>query len=338
MAVKLADLMANEDQCQILDAVEAYLRAELPIERLRDQKPSSCQEHLRWSSLAEIGIFGLAIPEEFGGIGLGATDEALLFRLLGRYLLGPSILASTLAAKIAIQAGDADLVDRIVGGRARIAMGKSGEGNTALVMEPDGADYCLIIGDRELSLLDMRDAGAMTMLEGFDETIGVAQVELPAVGLSARRGGSDSYADLVLLASAYMAGVAEAARDMAVEHAKTREQFGKPIGSFQAIKHHCANMATQAHAAASLNLFAAATAREKGSDTGYLLAASQLISSRSAIFCSSLNIQIHGAMGFTAECLAHFCLKRSHLMNRLSGGGTENAEQLLLARLSPTEI
>src|SRR5262249_42311423 len=126
--------------------------------------------------------------------------------------------------------------------------------------------------------------------------------------------------------------IAEATRDLAVDYAKTREQFGKPIGSFQAIKHKCADMAVNAEAACSQTLLAALSLSKQEHDSMFQGAAATVVSNRAAVSNGEETIQIHGGMGFTSDCDAHLFLKRAHLNARLLAAALPPQEQLLAKR------
>jgi alkylation response protein AidB-like acyl-CoA dehydrogenase len=117
-----------------------------------------------------------------------------------------------------------------------------------------------------------------------------------------------------LLAAAYALGTADAARDMACAYALVREQFGKPIGSFQAIKHICADMAVRAAVARSQLYFAACALDESADDAAYHIAVAKRLSDRAALDNARANIQVHGGIGMTDEAAPHLCLKRAHLL------------------------
>ncbi|MGJ3627928.1 acyl-CoA dehydrogenase family protein [Sphingomonas sp. MMS24-JH45] len=147
--------------------------------------------------------------------------------------------------------------------------------------------------------------------------------------------GSGTFWDgttISLLLSAYLTGVAQASTAMAVAYAGTREQFGQPIGAFQAVKHICADMATRAAAAEAQTFFAAATFG-RGADDGAEVAAARLLAADAALANAKANIQVHGGMGFTAECDAHLLLKRAHLVARL--GSDPAKDRIRLIKASP---
>jgi alkylation response protein AidB-like acyl-CoA dehydrogenase len=124
-------------------------------------------------------------------------------------------------------------------------------------------------------------------------------------------------------------GVAEGARNMAVDYAKVREQFGKPIGSFQAIKHLCADMAIRSEAALCQASFAALVIDQDHRDADYHATSAKLVATDAALRNAADNIQIHGAFGFTAEANAHHFLKRAHVIDLLWGDQKTQRTRLL---------
>jgi alkylation response protein AidB-like acyl-CoA dehydrogenase len=122
---------------------------------------------------------------------------------------------------------------------------------------------------------------------------------------------------------------------MGVAYAKIREQFGQPIGGFQAIKHHCADMAARAEAAYSASVFAALSVVAGRSDATFQAASARIVAADAAIRNAATNIQVHGGIGFTAECDANLFLKRAHLLEKI--GGATRGQQRLLAEQQAAE-
>lgn len=137
----------------------------------------------------------------------------------------------------------------------------------------------------------------------------------------------------LVLVAAQLVGMSEAVRDMAVAHAGTRMQFGQPIGTFQAIKHRCADMALRSEGAWSQTVYAALGVRERHGDAEFQAVTAKAVSTRAALDGAADNIQVHGGMGFTAEIPAHLFLKRAHLWNQ--AGGNLRAQHARLAALPP---
>jgi alkylation response protein AidB-like acyl-CoA dehydrogenase len=133
----------------------------------------------------------------------------------------------------------------------------------------------------------------------------------------------------LVLAAAMQVGIAEAAKDMAVDHAKNRIQFGRPIGVNQAIKHRCVDMAVAAEAALEQTLFAAVCLRDCRRDADFQVLAAKAVASKAALANASEAIQVHGAMGFSYEHDMHLYLKRAHMLDRLLGSRSDHLGDLL---------
>lgn len=137
------------------------------------------------------------------------------------------------------------------------------------------------------------------------------------------------YSRALMLLGAYAVGVGEGARDMAVDYAQVREQFDKPIGAFQSIKHICADMAIRSEAALCQAAFAALVMADDLPDTDFHAVASKIVATRAAVANAAANIQVHGAFGFTAEANAHHYLKRAHVTDMLWGSLREQRGRIL---------
>jgi alkylation response protein AidB-like acyl-CoA dehydrogenase len=312
----IVDLLPSEDQQMIADSINAFLSDRLPVARLREETAfGGAAERGEWQGLAELGLFGLGVAEDLGGLGLGVAEEALVARSLGAHLLSPSVLAQLVAPHLAV---DADTRAALIAGKSRAAFASAGG---HLLDGADAGQVVFLTGDG-VALVAAAELSADAPVAGLDETVTLARVAAGAV-----RGLDD--ARVSLLIAAYLTGIAQAATDMAVEYAKTREQFGQPIGAFQAIKHMCADMATRA-AAADAQVFYAAVTFDAVNDPAGEVAAGRILSADAAIANGKANIQIHGGMGFTAECDAHLLLKRAQLMAHL-GATAGRLRGLLLA-------
>jgi alkylation response protein AidB-like acyl-CoA dehydrogenase len=337
------DLTPSDEQRSIISSVAEFLAEKMPTSRVRELRDVDLATLSGfWKQGAAQGWFGLGLAEEHGGAGYGLVDEALLFRELGRFLTPGPVLATALAARVAALGGQAELAAAIVAGEAPVGLalprpGAQVEIGTKVIGTFDLIDaahtsYVLAVGAAGASLLATSDCTDRQLALPIDDVgsreIGSfdceAVVHVPTeVEDVAQRG--------VVLTTALLVGICEATRDMATAYAKTREQFGKPIGSFQSIKHRCADMAVGADAAGALLLFAALCVAEERSDAGFQLASARIVAERQALWSSRENIQVHGGMGFTAECDAHLYLKRTHLLG-MAFGGLRGAQADLLAQ------
>jgi alkylation response protein AidB-like acyl-CoA dehydrogenase len=150
-------------------------------------------------------------------------------------------------------------------------------------------------------------------------TLERARLEAGAPALWVAAAGTALPRRALLLDSAYLVGMAEAACSDSVDYAKVRQQFGQPIGAFQAVKHRCAEMLARASAAWNLTVFAALSALEGAPDAQFQAIAAKLMASDTAFRNAAVNIQNHGGIGFTGEYHAHLYVKRAHLFDRLGG-------------------
>jgi alkylation response protein AidB-like acyl-CoA dehydrogenase len=299
----IVDLIPDEDQSAIEDTIVSFLADVLPVERLRETANyGGAAEAAVWSQLCELGLFGLGLSEEQGGLGLGLPEEALVARALGRNLVSPGVLAQICAPHLAT---DEATRDALISGEARAAFAIA----DGYVLDGAGADWVVVFGPGGASLHAREDLKLTSTDGGLDHTMQFERID-GAVG------NYQPALRIEVLVAAYLTGIAQATTDMAVEYAKTREQFGQPIGAFQAIKHSCADMATRA-SAADTQTFYAATVFGAGEDDAVEAAAARTLAKRAAFDNSKANIQTHGGMGFTAECDAHLFLKRAMVMDML---------------------
>jgi alkylation response protein AidB-like acyl-CoA dehydrogenase len=333
------DLLPSTDQEQILDTIRSFLSAEAPVDRLRQYGAIGNPDARLWPGLAELGLLGLTLDESAGGIGLGGAEEMLLYRELGRHLVSPAIFGLTLGARIAARAGDATLRDALLGGEIAVGIANPREpvsaGRTVTgafhLFECSAAPWVLLIDPSGAGLIAREDFTGIRHVDATDAALEIERAELddrrPYLWVDTAE--DPIHRRALLLLSAYAVGIGEGARDMAVEYAKIREQFGKPIGSFQAIKHICAEMAVRSEAALCQASFAALVFDQDREDSDFHVVASKIVATEAALKNAAENIQVHGAFGFTAEANAHHYLKRSHVADLLWGNLKTQRTRLL---------
>lgn len=306
------DLDHGEDQRQILAAASAMLAASFPVSRLREDGRDDL------APIAGFGAFVLALPEEQGGAGFTLVEEALIHTLFGRHLVSTRALATAVAAAAARELGEPGLAADLAGGRIE-ACATVPAGDGMLVIDGEGAGLGALFGDRSIALIDLAGAERETA-GGLGHSIPVARVRRERTTVVGETVGERPLAIADLLVSAQLLGIAEATRDLAVDYAKVRQQFGRPIGAFQAIKHHCSNMAIAAEMPSAQLDMAAIALRDGRADAAFQLAALRRIAPRAALANARTCIQIHGGIGFSAEADAHHFLKQAHVLSRLGGG------------------
>jgi alkylation response protein AidB-like acyl-CoA dehydrogenase len=277
-----------------------------------------------WSDLAELGWTGVSIAEEDGGAGLGFVEEAVLHEELARALYrGPffSTIAVTLPA----------LPDDL---RAEVAAGETSWTLAfgPLVPDLDTADRVAMIGGDGIYELE---GAEREILETTDETrpLGVVRGGEPGRRLA----DSDvvpEIRDRSLAALAIEAcGVARRALEHAIEHASEREQFGKKIGSYQAVSHPLADAYTQLELARSLSLWAAWCVAEQDEQAPVAAAAAKAFASEAAVAVCETSIQVHGGIGFTWEHVLHRLYKRTLWIESFSTSATRLRAEVAAALL-----
>ncbi len=317
-----------------------------------------------WRTMAEMGLPGLLIDEAYGGGGGNFGDVCVVAEEMGRALLCAPYLSSAVVATTALRlCADEDVQARwlpeLAAGRLRATLATS-----AVAAAPDGgrwrvtgaAEYVLDGHTAQLLLVPGTTDAGLTLFavdssaEGvraaarttLDATRRLAHLEFEsAAAVAVGRAGSASeflpaVLDLSLVAlSAEALGGAQRVLEMAVEYAKVREQFGKPIGSFQAIKHKCADMLTQIELSRSLTVLARDAAVAGRADLPMAARMAKAFGGDTFFACAAENIQVHGGIGFTWEHPAHLYFRRAKSTQVLFGSSRELRAQL--ARLLDEE-
>ncbi|WP_329521405.1 acyl-CoA dehydrogenase family protein [Spirillospora sp. NBC_01491] len=311
-----------------------------------------------WAQMAgQLGLQSLAIPEEYGGAGFGVRELAVVFEEMGRALvcspyLATVALAGTALAASSDEAAKRDLLPGIASGDtiatlvegAPVTARHDGGGGWVL----DGAAPQVLDGHIAGLLLVAAGTGEGTALFAVDGTApGLDRAPLPTLdqtrrlarvafaAVPARRIEGDAAAVLartldvaaVALAAEQLGG-AQQALDMTVEYAKVRHQFGRPIGSFQAVKHRCADMFVQVESARSAVLNAAEAADERPAELPAAAALAKAYCSDAYLHTAGETIQLHGGIGFTWEHDAHLYFKRAQSSRQLFGSPDRHRARL----------
>ncbi|TPG36612.1 acyl-CoA dehydrogenase [Mycolicibacterium hodleri] len=304
-----------------------------------------------WSAAAELGWNGLAISEEFGGSGFGIEELAIVLEAQGHELC-PGPFLPTVAASLVIDRCGTDslrsqLLPGLSDGSAVGALGLAGNvvigsdliasGECPAVLGAPDAHVLVIVAGDDVVVLDAKaDGVTVTALPGLDTTRSVGTVVLSGAALDEHRvlRGASNRARTVwrILASAEAVGSSWACLEMANDYAKVREQFGRTIGTFQAVKHHLANMLINAEQTTAATWDAA---RADDLDSVWFagaVAASHAI--RTQVFNAQKNIQLHGGVGYTWEHDAHLYLRRARMLATLTSDGGDPLLDIVAAQRS----
>jgi alkylation response protein AidB-like acyl-CoA dehydrogenase len=315
------DFDFNDEQREIKSTARDFLASRFKPEKVRELADSETPyDEDIWREMCELGWPGIAISEEYGGLGLGAVELVILQEESG-YALAPSPMISNAYAGAVIQAGGSEeqkqrWLPGIASGEQRGAaeLTRDGEpvvgaaGGSVILALADGDGAKLVeTADAELERLDLIDstrAYFRVRADGGDPLPGdvSAAVDTGAVAVAAE-----------------MVGIAQRALDVAVDYAKEREQFGRPIGAYQAVSHRLAEMLWDVEEARSLTYYAAWTA---GAEPESLPLAASMAKARASDAASKVThdaIQTLGGIGFTWEHDIHFLLKRARVDAAIMG-------------------
>lgn len=304
-----------DQRALVADAFSRPLDELLPLARLHGAEARD-----PWLELAALGVFGIAAAADLGGVGLGAAEEALLAIELGQRLAAPQVIATMMA----LHCADDDLRSRIAGGDCRVAPAIL-SGATVTVIDGAGADAILLRRGGEAALVPVE---ALDGRAALDDDHWTTTLEQAAAAAEREWASGAALLRVRLIEAAALCGMAACASAMAVGYAGLREQFGRPIGGFQAVKHRCADMAMAALAARDQTTFAAVAIDDGRADAAFQVEAALLLAIEAALGNARANIQIHGGIGFSSEADPHLVVKRAHLLVEAAGGRDHAAERL----------
>lgn len=327
------DFHLTEDQEALQQGIRAFCEGRVPTEQLAELERKGGFDRGLWGELAEMGVFSLRLPESEGGVGLGSAEAVLVFAELGRRLVPGPLAWSQLAAGLVEGAGAGGVV---VGGLDL----RSGGGAPLLVEHLAHLDALLVLRDDGVARLDPRALRAEAVATPLDPLTPVHHVaSLPA---GERIAGPEDAARLAregaTLAAAQLLGIAEASQELATAYAKEREQFGRPVGGFQAVKHLLADAFVRQELARAAVYAAGATLDDPGAgDPARAAAAAKLIAGEAALKNARTCIQVHGGMGYTWEVPAHYYFKRTWVLENAFGTHTHHAERIATSLDSATD-
>jgi alkylation response protein AidB-like acyl-CoA dehydrogenase len=347
----------NDDQVSLRDSAREFFAGECPPAVMRQvSETETAYDAALWSKLTSQGYTGIIFDEADGGIGLGVVELALLMEEAGRALLpGPLFSTVALAGAVLESCGGPEqrhrLLPPICQGEACAALafleaGSSWDPASLQMMSADGrlsgeklfvADAAaarhLLVAARDGVFVVDRDSPGVTIapMSGLDVTRRIYAVTLrdvPGEPLVHPGGLVRGLQIAATALAAEMVGGMQRTLDLTVEYAKTRKQFGKPIGQFQAVQHMCADMYLETESARSAVYYAAWALQERAPDAAQAVAIAKLYTSDVARSVGNRGIQVHGGMGFTWENDLHLYFRRAKASETMLGDATFHREQL----------
>lgn len=300
------DFTITEDQATLTQGVRDYLAGVHGPELLRTLDASeSRRSDTVWQGLSEMGLPGLLVPEAQGGLGLSLLDGVLIAAELGRAGVAEPLADTALvAAPLLAKAGGQDaLLAAIIAGEAKVALQHP---VNPWVADIDGASHILSAKDGALLLAERSDGAEL-----LDSVDPLRRLYAPVAPTGVEVGTADTLIDhAALIAAAQLVGIADAMLSQATEYAKNRNQFGQPIGGFQAVKHHLATAVVKIEFAKPVIQRAAIALGEGNANAAVHVSHAKVAATDAAWAMSETAIQVHGAMGYTYEVDLHFWMKR----------------------------
>jgi alkylation response protein AidB-like acyl-CoA dehydrogenase len=348
----------SDDQVALRDGARDVLDGMAPPARVRAVVDAGGGLDLElWAAMSEQGWPAVALAEAAGGLGLGAVEVAVLLEQIGRHAAPAPVAATVLALEALAAAGESALVERLLAesgigcvawSRAADAVRATGSGGTWLLTgRPDptlyapSASVAVVVADDGgspgLYAVDLDAVGRPAREPAMDRTREVGWIHLedtPAV----RLGGSDAVDDVTgrgaVYACAEMLGGGARVLELAVEYAKDRVQFDRPIGSFQAVKHRCADMLVDVEGMRSTTYWAAWCVAAGDPDAAVAASTAKIWCADASKRVMASSLQVHGGIGFTWEHDLHLFLKRAQL-DQLAFGDAAFHRERLAALLRP---
>jgi len=354
------DFHYGTEQDDFRAALRGFLADHAPPARMREVAAADGHDRRLWQRLCtELELAALHAPAEYGGVGGSLVETAIAFGELGFALTPVPFAATTFAIDAVLRAGDDEqrkrLLDGLLSGEQVGALAAAGPGaadrcaatvraerlggrvvltgECGPVLHGHVADLFVVpaASDEGLALhVVSADAPGVTVerLPSFDITRPVAGLRLTRAPAEALAAGSPDDVERVLdvarvLLAAEMLGGAEACLQLAVEYARSRRQFGRPIGSFQAVKHACADMMIEIDATRAAVMFAAMSAAS-GHELQIAAPLAKAQAAETFVLCAGSAIQVHGGIAFTWEHDLHLYYRRAKTTEALFGSNAQH--------------
>ncbi len=317
----------SEDQLLFRDSVRDFLSNEVTTDLIRSLwETDTGRSQTLWSQLAELGLTGMLVPEEHGGLGMNEEDFILIAEECGRAALPEPLIENAMIAVPLLQAINHESTNpylgKILSGEAKASIAHP---VNLLVSDAHVSDLILVFIDKEIHAVKTADAELIEQ-EGVDPSRKIFKLNYKAKtencvanGDLAERLLQETLNRGALAVAAQHLGLAQAMVGQCVEYTSERKQFGQAIGSFQAVKHHMANVAVKYEFAKAVVYRAANSIANQHPDAAVHVAHAKIAASDAALLAAKHGIQVHGAMGYTWEVNLHIWMKRAWALDKTWG-------------------
>ena len=361
-------LSFTEEQAMLLDVAREFCRDKSPITAVRAQLESDCGfDQALWHEMVSLGWAGIALPESCGGSGLGVGALVPVVEAMGRAMLGTPLISNALAGQLLLRTAATDQAERLLpdiasGVTATLALldnGDWGDDGIGLVLDdervlrglkkcvPDASVASVFVvsvsfkGSAALAIVraDQLGAGSLSPNTLIDQTKRAANVDFSGItvddnNIIAAPAVAAALRDVrllgALLVAAEATGSAAACLDTTVDYLKTRKQFGKLIGSYQALKHPAVDILTQVDSARSFIYHAATLVCDDALDADAEIACrmAKAQACQTLLYAGDRAVQFHGGMGFTYDCDAQLYIRRAQWSQQQFGDVQHHRKQL----------
>ena len=347
----------SESQEFLKDSARKFFAGECPSAEMRRlMETESGYDAALWSKLTDQGYTGIIFPEEYGGVGLGKVELMLLMEEAGRALLtGPFfstvVLAGTVLDAVSTPANKEKYLAPICRGevRATVAILEAGaswnprdiqvsatnghlSGEKFFVSDAAIADFIIVVARNGVFVVDSKARGLkISPMSGMYLTRKLYVVEFsntPAEEIGSTKNLPQAFNIAAAALAAELVGGMQRTLEITVEYAKTRKQFGKPIGMFQAVQHQCADMYLETESSRSAVYYAGWALEENSPDAATAVSIAKMYASDAGRTVGNRGIQIHGGMGFTWENDVHLYYRRAKASETAFGDATFHRERI----------
>ena len=329
----------SQDQRLLDESIRKYLSSEVPLDTIRTLATTDETDAAVWQGLSELGLAGVLIPEAHGGAALGMLDAVAIAEALGYAACpGPFLSTAIMASYLLSQAGATDPLAAMASGQYRVGIAFSDvigarkgqvveshsklSGQSLFALDADADAYLVALADGRVFMLESAGVGR-TPLATIDGTRSVCELgfdsssaclvanDIELIHRTLHRGRAIQAADTL--------GAAQYMLDQAVDYSLERKQFNRVIGSFQAVKHLCAEMASQLEPCRSFVWYAGHAFDEGNSDAALTACHAKAHLAEVGQFVAKTSTEVHGGMGFTDLVGLHYWFKRIGFNRQLLG-------------------
>ena len=330
----------TDDQQTIKSTAREFLTSRFKADKLRELAEAGEYDDAIWKEIAELGWPGIFIDEGHGGQELGQVELTIVQEELG-YALAPTPFFSNAAAGLVVaHAGSDEQRDRwlpgIASGEERGTAGVVRDGVAAMVPDADTASVVVLFENGSATAYSAGDL-QVERADTIDSTRRFFRVEANGGGEPLEGDVGSAWQRIEIALAAELVGVAQRTMEMAVGYAKERQQFGRPIGAYQAVSHRCAQMLLETEGARATTLYASWVAENEPESLALASSMAKAYASDAGFRVPARSLQVHGGIGFTWEHDLHFFLKRAKTDGHLFGTAKEHRERVAeLAGMSGT--